>query len=73
MRIFGVALLHCWNWFQFGFAILNDDYQNAEWGYVSYQELKSLNIKGFEVDRELNWRVKKASQIEKIAKGGGIF
>jgi hypothetical protein len=25
-----------------GFAILNDDFQNAEWGYISFSELKSL-------------------------------
>ena len=25
-----------------GFAILNDDFQNAEWGYISFSELKSI-------------------------------
>ncbi len=27
----------------FGYAILNDDMQNAEWGYISIEELKSTN------------------------------
>lgn len=57
----------------FGFAILQNDYQNAEWGYVSYQELKELKVMGIEVDRELGWKVKKASEIEKIVMGGGIY
>ena len=56
----------------FGFAILNEDYQNAEWGYISYQELREVNVKGFEVDRDMYWEVKKASEIEKIVKGGGV-
>ena len=52
-----------------GFAILNNDYQMAEWGYISFSELKSLKVKGYiEVDCELEeaWKVKKASKIEKI-------
>lgn len=52
----------------FGFAILNNDYQNAEWGYVSLAELESIHISGFEVDRDLHWQVRKASEIEKICK-----
>ena len=50
----------------FGFAILNDNYQCAEWGYVSFSELKSVSVGGFEIDCELNWKIKKASEIEKI-------
>jgi len=57
----------------FGYAILNNDYQNAEWGYVSLNELKSLNFKGFEVERDLYWNAKKASEIEKIVNSGGIY
>lgn len=55
-----------------GFAILNEDYQNSEWGYIDYDELRSINIKGFEVDRDLYWEPKKAGLIERIVKGGGI-
>jgi hypothetical protein len=51
----------------FGFAILNNDFQNAEWGYVSFSELKSIKIEGWlEVDCESIWHVCKASEIEKI-------
>jgi hypothetical protein len=53
----------------FGFAILNNDYQMAEWGYVSFSELKSLKLNGwFEVDCESKkvWKVRKASEIDKI-------
>jgi hypothetical protein len=53
----------------FGFAILNNDYQMAEWGYVSFSELKSLKLNGWlEVDCEIeeDWKVRKASEIDKI-------
>ena len=56
----------------FGFAILNEDYQNAEWGYIDYEELRDLNIKGFEVERDEHWNPQKAGLIDKIAKGGGV-
>ena len=52
-----------------GFAILNNDYEMAEWGYISFSELKSIKVKGWlEIDCELEeyWRVCKASDIEKI-------
>lgn len=50
-----------------GYAILNGDHQNAEWGYISFAELKSLKVKGFvQIDREIRWKVKKASEIQNI-------
>lgn len=52
-----------------GFAILNRDLQNAEWGYISFRELKAIKIDGWlEVDCETEkaWRVRKASEIETI-------
>jgi hypothetical protein len=52
-----------------GFAILNNDFHNAEWGYVLFNELKSINIKSvIEVDCETEevWQPKKASEIDKI-------
>jgi len=58
-----------------GFAILNSDYQNAEWGYISFQELKDLKTRhGFEIDCELDyaWTPKKAVEIPKIVDSGGI-
>ena len=50
----------------FGYAILNNDLQNAEWGYTSFDELRSINVRGFEIDRESNWQPTKVSDIEKI-------
>ena len=52
----------------FGFAILNNDYQMAEWGYVSFKELCDLNVKGIEVDRNLYFEPTKAKNIDKIMK-----
>lgn len=49
-----------------GFAILNDDYLNAEWGYISFDELKSINVSGIEIDRDLFLKPQQASKIEKI-------
>ncbi|WP_041280587.1 DUF2958 domain-containing protein [Desulfosudis oleivorans] len=51
----------------FGYAILNNDYYNAEWGYFSLSELKSIKIQGWaEIDRDTFWEVKKASEVDKI-------
>ena len=51
----------------FGYAILNNDLQNAEWGYVSFDELREVRTRqGIEVDRDLYWTPKRASEIEKI-------
>ncbi len=52
-----------------GFAILNNDLQMAEWGYISLGELKSIKVDGWlEIDCELEeiWKVRKASEIDKI-------
>lgn len=56
----------------FGYAILNGDYQNAEWGYVDYRELKDIKVHGFEIDRDLYWKPTKAGEIEKIVESGGV-
>lgn len=50
----------------FGYAILNGDYQMAEWGYISFSELKSINLRGLEIDNDLYWKVCRAEEIEKI-------
>ena len=53
-----------------GYAILNDDLEMAEWGYISFQELKELNVPpGFEVDCEVDWQIKRVAEIEKIRMG----
>jgi hypothetical protein len=55
----------------FGFAILNDDLQNAEWGYFSLDELASLRVKFIEVDRDLHFTPCKAIEIETIRRAQG--
>ena len=56
----------------FGYVILNNDFEMAEWGYFSLTELKSIRVHGvFEVDRDLQWRVRKARHVDKICKGMG--
>jgi len=57
-----------------GFAILNNDLEMAEWGYISFRELKSIKINGrMEIDCELEeyWKVRKASEIEIIRIANG--
>jgi hypothetical protein len=51
-----------------GFAILNDDYEMAEWGYISFNELKSISINGLEIDCEIEgaWKVRRSIEIDKI-------
>ena len=47
----------------FGYAVLNSDLQNAEWGYVSFDELRQVKTpQGIEVDRELDWTPRKAAE-----------
>ncbi len=49
-----------------GYAILNNDLEMSEWGYISFRELMELNIRGIEVDNDLYWKPCKASEIERI-------
>ena len=56
----------------FGFAILNNDRDNAEWGYFSIRELDGIKIgPGFEIDCDLHWEVRPAHQVENIVMAGG--
>ena len=50
----------------FGFAILNGDYDMAEWGYFSLQELCELKVSFLEVDCDLHFPPTKAIDVEKI-------
>lgn len=51
----------------FGYVILNRDFLNAEWGYISFMDLKSIIINDcFQIDCEKNWIVKRAGDIENI-------
>ena len=56
----------------FGYCVLNSDLLMAEWGYVTFSELKSLIVNGWlEVDCELEefWEIKKACEIDLIREG----
>lgn len=53
----------------FGYAILNNDYACAEWGYFSLEELESINVKGMQVDKDLHWKSTEARNVPNIAKG----
>ena len=55
----------------FGFVILNNDFEMAEWGYISFQELLNININGFEIDRDLFWKQRPANHVDKICKAQG--
>ena len=56
----------------FGYAILNDDLDNSEWGYISFDELRDVKAQGvYEVDRDLHWSPRKASEVERIVAAYG--
>ena len=50
----------------FGFAILNDDLEMAEWGYFSLEELSDIKVKFLEIDRDLHFTPSKAIDIKRI-------
>ena len=52
----------------FGFAILNNDYEMAEWGYFSLEELCDLKVAFVEVDRDLHFTPQRAVEIDEIRK-----
>jgi len=56
-----------------GFAILNNDLEMAEWGYISFQELRDININGIEIECEVqeDFPVQKAMDIPKICQAHG--
>ncbi len=52
----------------FGYAILNSDFRNSEWGYISLDELIEIKVGPFEMDRDLHWRMRPAKEVDKIVK-----
>lgn len=51
----------------FSFCILNGDYEMAEWGFIDLEQLESINIHGiFQVEYDVSWLPKPASQVEEI-------
>lgn len=55
----------------FGFAILNNDLEMAEWGYFSLPELASLKSSFVEVDRDLFWDPVQAQCVDRICEAQG--
>ena len=58
----------------FGFVVLNNSYDNSEWGYFSLSEMRSIKISGFlEIDCELPeyWEVRPASMVNDICLAQG--
>ncbi len=39
----------------FGFAILNGDYELAEWEYISIADLQPISVRGIEIYCETDW------------------
>ncbi len=55
-----------------GFVILNGDMEMAEFGYINFDELKSIRVNGWqEIDCDQHWRVRPASQVKKICTAQG--
>ncbi|MFH2064738.1 MAG: DUF2958 domain-containing protein [Pseudomonadota bacterium] len=50
----------------FGYVVLHDDHINAEWGYFLLSSLKSFQVGGLEIDCDLYWKIRPASEIERI-------
>lgn len=56
----------------FGYVILNNDFQNSEWGYFALDELSELRIRGvLEVDRDLHWKSTRAYDVPRIREAHG--
>ncbi len=56
-----------------GFAILDSDFQNAEWGYFCLSEMRDIRVRFVEIDCELEryWRIRPASHVNKICQAQG--
>ncbi|MCM2286537.1 MAG: DUF2958 domain-containing protein [Desulfobacula sp.] len=55
-----------------GFACLNGDLMNAEWGLIPYSELKTIKVKGlYEVEHDEYWQVRPASEVNLICQAQG--
>lgn len=55
----------------FCFAILNGNYRDAEWGYVSLSELMEIDIDGLQTDFDIYWTPCPASKVRTICKAHG--
>jgi hypothetical protein len=58
----------------FGFCILNGNFEMAEWGFFSMEELRTINIFGvFQVEYDVLWEPKSAKDVELIQRGRGVW
>ncbi len=55
----------------YGFSILNGDLQMAEWGYISFSELKAINVNGLQVDCDIHWKPRPAREVQQICEAQG--
>jgi predicted RNA-binding Zn-ribbon protein involved in translation (DUF1610 family) len=55
-----------------GFVILNGDYEMAEFGYINFDELKSIRVNGWqEIDYDMHWQIRTANQVKEICTAQG--
>ncbi|MDY6895928.1 MAG: DUF2958 domain-containing protein [Thermotogota bacterium] len=52
----------------YGFGILNNDFISAEWGYVSFNELRKFKHDNQEIARDPVFTPKPAKEIDRILK-----
>ena len=56
----------------FGFACLNGDLEMAEWGFISFSDLKALKINGvYEVEHDEYWKAIPAREVRLICEAQG--
>ena len=48
----------------FGYVVLNGDTNNAEWGYFTWSELKSVLREGCGVEMDGRWQTKTLAELE---------
>jgi hypothetical protein len=52
----------------YGFALINRDWQSAEWGYINLDELLQIKAGYLEIDRDLHWKPVKFGEIPDVKK-----
>ena len=57
----------------FGYVVHEGRRQDAGWYRFSLNDLRTVNIKGVEIDRDRGWKPCKAGKIERIRNSGGAW
>ncbi len=56
----------------FGFACLNGDLEMAEWGFISFSDLKAIKVNGiYEVEYDEYWSIRPAGEVKLICAAQG--